>query len=182
MSMSSNLERHFQETDLNQLVEYQAGITMSTIASMAPDGEFPVEVSYRLHPSNPVVNGIPEDLARVVSNMVKNGVQAAMSRRDQEQEDYVPEVVVATDVSPDQDVVISITDNGVGIEDDVMPLIFNPFYTTRPPNEGTGLGLSSCHDIVREHGGAIEVATRPGEGTTFTVRLPSAEIAPLPAC
>ncbi len=173
MSMSSNLDRHFQDTYLNQLVEYQVGITISTIESMAPDGEFPVEVSYRLHPSNPVVNGIPEDLARVVSNIVKNGVQAAMSRREQESEDYVPEVVVATDVSAEQDTVISITDNGVGIEDDVMPLIFNPFFTTRPPNEGTGLGLSSCHDIVREHGGSIEVETRPGYGTTFKIRLPT---------
>ena len=173
MSMSSNLERHFQDTDLNQLVEYQAGITISTVESMTPDGEFPVEVSYRLHPSKPVVNGIPEDLARVVSNIVKNGVQATMSRREQESADYVPEVVVATDVSPEQDAVISITDNGVGIEDDVMPLIFNPFFTTRPPNEGTGLGLSSCHDIVREHGGSIEVETRPGYGTTFKIRLPT---------
>ena len=173
MSMSSNLERHFQDTDLNQLVEYQVGITVSTVESMAPDGEFPVEVSCQLHPSKPVVNGIPEDLARVVSNIVKNGVQATMSRREQASEDYVPEVVVATDVSPEQVTVISITDNGVGIEDDVMPLIFNPFFTTRPPNEGTGLGLSSCHDIVREHGGSIEVETRPGYGTTFKIRLPA---------
>ena len=172
-SMSSNLERHFQETDLNQLVEYQAGITVSTMASMMPDGEFPVGVSYRLHPSKPVINGIPEDLARVVSNIVKNGVQAVMSRRAQEPENYQAEVVVATDVSPEMDTIISVTDNGVGIEDDVMPLIFNPFYTTRPPNEGTGLGLSSCHDIVREHGGSIEVETRPGHGTTFKIRLPA---------
>lgn len=70
-------------------------------------------------------------------------------------------------------VTISVKDNGGGIPDDVADRIFNPFFTTKPPNEGTGLGLSLSNDIVREHGGELSFETAAGQSTQFTVRLPA---------
>ena len=70
---------------------------------------------------------------------------------------------------------IAIKDNGAGIPDDVKEKVFNPFFTTKPAGEGTGLGLSLSHDIVvKQHGGTLEVATEPGSYTQFTIVLPRA--------
>jgi len=69
-------------------------------------------------------------------------------------------------------VAVSVSDNGVGITPENMELIFQPFFTTKPEVKGTGLGLSVCYGIVKNHQGEIRVASRPGEGATFTVLLP----------
>jgi signal transduction histidine kinase len=69
-------------------------------------------------------------------------------------------------------VLVTVADNGNGIPDDVVKKIFQPFFTTKPPGEGTGLGLSLSYDIVRAHGGEIRVETTPGEGSKFTIALP----------
>jgi len=70
---------------------------------------------------------------------------------------------------------LSVRDTGAGISADLIDKIFDPFFTTKPVGEGTGLGLTICHRIVEEHGGAIDVESEPGKGTTFTIRLPSVE-------
>ena len=72
----------------------------------------------------------------------------------------------------DEHAEILIRDNGGGIPDDVVDKIFNPFFTTKPTNEGTGLGLAMCTDIVRGHGGSISVETESGKGTEMTIRIP----------
>lgn len=71
------------------------------------------------------------------------------------------------------DVCVSFADTGCGMTDDVLPRIFEPFYTTKEPGRGTGLGLSISEDIIRKHGGSIQVRSEPGRGSTFTVRLPA---------
>lgn len=71
------------------------------------------------------------------------------------------------------DVCVSFADTGCGMTDDVLPHIFEPFYTTKETGRGTGLGLSISEDIVRKHGGTIQVRSEPGRGSTFTVRLPA---------
>ncbi len=85
------------------------------------------------------------------------------------------QVEVITDIEPGADgdyAVLMVRDNGPGIPDEILPRIFAPFFTTKPPGKGTGLGLALCAKIVREHGGTIEVDTQVGRGTTFTIRLP----------
>jgi signal transduction histidine kinase len=73
--------------------------------------------------------------------------------------------------SESNDTVIEISDNGKGIPQDILPKIFDPFFTTKPVNKGTGLGLSIAHGIIAEQGGTIEARSRPGEGTSFIIRL-----------
>ena len=70
---------------------------------------------------------------------------------------------------------IAVRDTGAGIAENVLPRIFDPFFSTKPAHEGAGLGLSICRDLVRSNGSEIQVASTPGEGTTFTVWLPEAE-------
>jgi signal transduction histidine kinase len=83
--------------------------------------------------------------------------------------------VVARTASRGGEVLISVIDDGPGIRPDVIERIFDPFFTTKPVGEGTGLGLSISHEIVRRHGGRIEVSSRAGRGTEFRVALPAAE-------
>jgi signal transduction histidine kinase len=107
------------------------------------------------------VNGSKDQLEQVFMNMLLNA-QAAMPRGGT--------VTLKTHEKGDS-VVIEITDNGVGIAPDAMSKLFDPFYSTKP--NGTGLGLFVCHGIVEAHNGSIDVASKPGRGTTFTIRLPA---------
>jgi signal transduction histidine kinase len=108
----------------------------------------------------------------VLLNLISNGFYAAMKRKAQMRDGYEPTLATATRDLGDC-VEISIRDNGSGIPPEVKDKMFNPFFTTKPPGEGTGLGLSLSHDIiVKQHAGSIEVDTRPGEFTEFRVILP----------
>jgi two-component system NtrC family sensor kinase len=81
----------------------------------------------------------------------------------------------------DDKVWISVSDTGSGIPPEILARIFDPFFTTKPVGKGTGLGLSVSYGIIEKHGGKIEVASQPGEGTTFTVWLPTRQAAAAPA-
>jgi signal transduction histidine kinase len=84
---------------------------------------------------------------------------------------YEPKVEVAT-ARTDKNVIITVRDNGNGIRQDILQKIFQPFFTTKPTGEGTGLGLSLSYDIIKAHGGEIQVDSREGEGSTFRIILP----------
>jgi signal transduction histidine kinase len=104
--------------------------------------------------------------------MISNGVYAAMKRKAEMRDGYEPTLFAATGNLGDR-VEIRIRDNGGGISPAIKEKIFNPFFTTKPPGEGTGLGLSLSYDIVvKQHAGSIEVDTQPGEFTEFRVILP----------
>jgi signal transduction histidine kinase len=127
-----------------------------------------------LDPAAGEADVFPQDITRVLLNLISNGFYAATKRKTQAGEDFEPVLVAATRSLGDR-VEIRIRDNGTGIPPDVKEKIFNPFFTTKPAGEGTGLGLSLSHDIVvKQHGGSIEVDTRPGEFTEFRVILPRA--------
>ncbi|MGB8046215.1 MAG: ATP-binding protein, partial [Pseudolabrys sp.] len=115
----------------------------------------------------------PQDITRVLLNLISNGFYAATKRRAETNGgDYEPTLAAATRNLGDL-VEITIRDNGIGITSDVKEKIFNPFFTTKPAGEGTGLGLSISHDvIVKQHGGSIEVDTQPGAFTEFRITLP----------
>jgi signal transduction histidine kinase len=81
-------------------------------------------------------------------------------------------IAIATRVAADE-ALLEVRDNGPGIPEAVLDRVFDPFFTTRGPDEGTGLGLAIAFDIAREHGGTLEVSSRPGQGASFVLRLPA---------
>jgi signal transduction histidine kinase len=114
----------------------------------------------------------PQEITRVFLNLISNGFYAANKRKEIGEEDFDPTLSAATK-SLGNKVEIRIRDNGTGIPLEVKEKMFNPFFTTKPAGEGTGLGLSMSHDIVvKQHGGTIDVHTEPGVFTEFIITLP----------
>ncbi len=116
------------------------------------------------------INIIPQDMGRVILNLITNAFYAVDKKKKSAVESYEPTVSISTK-KIDNCVEIKVTDNGNGIPDAVKEKIFQPFFTTKPTGEGTGLGLSLSYDIVKAHGGEIKVETNEGTGTTFTIIL-----------
>jgi two-component system, NtrC family, sensor kinase len=114
---------------------------------------------------------IPQDIGRVLLNLINNAFYAVAEKRKQTGEDFEPTVSVQTKKS-DNNVLISVKDNGNGIPQKVVDKIFQPFFTTKPTGQGTGLGLSLAYDIVKAHGGEIRVGAKESEGTVFIIQLP----------
>ena len=158
-----------QPTDINLLVDEYAQLAFHS--ARANDTDFQLEIKQDLDSSIGIIDVIPQDLGRVFLNLVGNSCHATDEKRLAVGGDYAPTVWIKT--ARKEDVVeIRIRDNGPGIPDDMLDKIFNPFVTTKPTGKGTGLGLSICSDIVREHGGHIEVTSEPGEFTEMLVTLP----------
>ncbi len=117
------------------------------------------------------LNIVPQDIGRVLLNLFTNAFYAVNERKKQKQEGYEPTVSVSTKKLNDK-VEISVKDNGNGIPQKVLNKIFQPFFTTKPTGQGTGLGLSLSYDIIKVHGGEIKVETKEGEGAEFIIQLP----------
>ena len=134
---------------------------------------FNITLERSLDPSAGEVDVFPQEVTRVLLNLISNGFYAATKRKENtDGGDYEPTLAAATKNLGDS-VEIRIRDNGAGILPEVKEKMFNPFFTTKPAGEGTGLGLSLSHDIiVKQHAGSIEVDTRPGEYTEFRIILP----------
>src|SRR6202020_1822491 len=114
----------------------------------------------------------PQEITRVLLNLISNGFYAITKRRAEVGDGFESMLSAATKNLGDK-VEIRIRDNGTGIPAGVKEKIFNPFFTTKPSGEGTGLGLSMSHDIiVKQHGGSIDVETEPGLFTEFKIVLP----------
>ena len=165
-----------QETDLNALVQEYTQLAYHS--GRATDPDMNIEIKTEFDPEVPAVQAIPPDLGRVFLNLVTNAWHATQDKRDALTEQdgadassYVPGLSISTR-SIDEMIEVRFRDNGTGMPPDVVEKIFNPFFTTKPTNRGTGLGLSLSMDIIRSHGGNIEVETEPGEFTEFIVHLP----------
>jgi signal transduction histidine kinase len=118
------------------------------------------------------LNIVPQEIGRVILNLVTNAFYAVNERKKREDSDYQPKVILSTK-NTGKGVEIKVTDNGSGIPKKMLPKIFQPFFTTKPTGQGTGLGLSMSYDIVTKgHGGDMRVVSEEGKGTTFTVTLP----------
>jgi len=117
------------------------------------------------------INIVPQDIGRVVLNLITNAFYAVSERKLQQPEGYEPTVSVSTKKTGNQ-VLISVKDNGKGIPQKVLDKIFQPFFTTKPTGQGTGLGLSLSYDIVKTYGGDLKVETKENEGSAFNVYLP----------
>ena len=159
-------------TDINALLEEHARLAFHS--TRATNADFQLDIKEELDEEVGELEVVPQDLARVFLNMVSNACYATNEKRHASEtaSDYVPTLWISTQRTPDQ-VEVLIRDNGNGIPSDVVDKIFNPFFTTKPTDQGTGLGLALSNDIVREHGGAIKVHSEPGEFTEMTIELPT---------
>jgi two-component system, NtrC family, sensor kinase len=157
--------------DINTLVE--ESLNLAYHGARAEKQGFNITLEKSLDPAAAMADLFPQEITRALLNLISNGFYAATKRKAESNGgDYVPTLTAATKNLGDS-VEIRIRDNGTGIPPEVREKIFNPFFTTKPAGEGTGLGLSISHDIiVKQHGGSIEVDTKPGEFTEIRVILP----------
>ena len=164
-----------QSIDINGLLDEYARLAYHSARSA--DSDFQLDLKHDFDPDMGEIEVIPQDLGRVFLNMVSNACYATNEKRraateaEQNAELYGPTLWLATRRGKDR-VEIRVKDNGNGMPPHVVEKIFNPFFTTKPTGEGTGLGLALSSDIVREHGGTIRVDTEPGEFTEMIVDLP----------
>ncbi|MCY3669143.1 MAG: ATP-binding protein, partial [Gemmatimonadetes bacterium] len=159
-------------TDINGLLEEHARLAFHS--ARATNADFQLDIKEELDEEVGELDVVPQDLARVFLNMVSNACYATNEKRNAPEtaSDYVPTLWISSQRTPDQ-VEVRIRDNGKGIPPNVVDKIFNPFFTTKPTDQGTGLGLALSNDIVREHGGTIKVHSEPGEFTEMTIELPA---------
>jgi signal transduction histidine kinase len=158
-----------QPTDLNALVTEYARLAYE--GYQGPASASLISLALHLNPQLPAVNLIPQDLGRVLLNLLTNAFQAVHQRELSASADYVPTVDVSTRHQAGA-VEIRVRDNGLGMSEAVKERIFQPFFTTKPVGEGTGLGLSMSYEIVTKgHGGSLQVETQEGEFTEFVVTL-----------
>jgi len=156
--------------DINALVE--ESLNLAYHGARAEKQGFNISLQRSFDPTAGEVDVFPQDITRVLLNLISNGFYAATKRKQADSDGYEPILAVATKNLGDR-VEIRIRDNGIGIPPEVKEKMFNPFFTTKPAGEGTGLGLSISHDIVvKQHSGAIEVDTQLGEFTEFKIILP----------
>jgi signal transduction histidine kinase len=156
--------------DINAIVE--ESLNLAYHGARAEQSNFNITLHRNFDPEAGLVDLFPQEITRVFLNLVSNGFYAATKRKEAGDEAFEPSLTASTKTLGNR-VEIRIRDNGTGIPDHVKEKIFNPFFTTKPAGEGTGLGLSMSHDIiVKQHGGTIDVDTAPGQFTEFIITLP----------
>ena len=159
-----------EPTDINALADEYLRLAYHGLR--AKDKSFNATMKTDFDNSIGKINIIPQDIGRVILNLINNAFYAVDEKRKQIGERYEPTVSVSTKKNNGK-VEICIADNGSGIPQKVLDKIFQPFFTTKPTGQGTGLGLSLSYDIVKAHGGEIKIETKEGEETVFSVILGS---------
>jgi len=159
-----------EPTDLNVMTE--EFMRLSYHGLRAKDKSFNAELVTHFDTDLPKINVIQQDMGRILLNLFNNAFYAVNQKKNTAGADYKPTVSATSSVS-DGHCVISVKDNGVGIPDAIKEKIMQPFFTTKPTGEGTGLGLSLTYDmVVKGHGGTMQVNSVEGEGSEFIVKLP----------
>ena len=156
-------------TDLNALCDEY--LRLSYHGLKAKDNTFNTIIKTDFDKSIGKINIIPQDIGRVLLNLFNNAFYAINERKKAADKSYQPHISIKTKKINSKAEII-ITDNGGGIPQSIIDKIFQPFFTTKPAGEGTGLGLSLSFDMIRAHGGEIRVETKDGEGTSFIIQLP----------
>jgi signal transduction histidine kinase len=155
--------------DINELADEYLRLAYHGLR--AKDKSFNATMETDFDESIDKINVVPQDIGRVILNLITNAFYAVSERKKQQPNGFEPTVSVSTKKKGDR-IFISVKDNGNGIPDSAIKKIFQPFFTTKPTGQGTGLGLSLSYDIVKAHGGELKVETNEGQGTTFKVQLP----------
>ncbi|WP_439363096.1 sensor histidine kinase [Bradyrhizobium sp. DASA03005] len=157
-------------TDINALVEDSLNLAYHGVRAEKAGS---IALTHDLDPDAGALDLYPQEMSRALLNLISNGFYAAAKRKVEAGDVAFEPVVSAATRNRGKTVEIRIRDNGIGIPQEVKEKMFNPFFTTKPTGEGTGLGLSMTHDIiVKQHGGRIDVETKPGEFTEFIITLP----------
>jgi two-component system NtrC family sensor kinase len=176
-SIVKNMLQHSREgsgehrpADINAIVD--ESLNMAYHGARAEKAGFSIALHRDLDASVGMADVYPQEITRVMLNLISNGFYATTKRKVEAGDGFEP-MLSATTKNLGDKVEIRIRDNGTGIPEEIKEKIFNPFFTTKPSGEGTGLGLSMSHDIiVKQHGGSIDVETEPGLFTEFKVVLP----------
>ncbi|MBC7935025.1 MAG: two-component sensor histidine kinase [Rhizobacter sp.] len=169
-----------EPTDINALCDEY--LRLSYHGLRAKDKSFNATLKTDFDESIGKINIVPQDIGRVIMNLLTNAFYAVNEKKKLCGDNYQPTVTVSTSCSPrlrrgpvptfrevGGEVIITIKDNGAGIPQNIIDKIFQPFFTTKPTGQGTGLGLSLAYDIVKAHGGQVGVDTKEGEGSTFSL-------------
>jgi signal transduction histidine kinase len=162
-------------TDINALTDEYLRLAYHGLR--AKDKSFNAKFETGFDNSLEKINIVPQEIGRVILNLINNAFYAVSEKQKLNIPGYEPTVVVKTTKNPSRggrggEILISVKDNGNGIPDSIKEKIFQPFFTTKPTGQGTGLGLSLSYDIVKAHGGAIKVESKVNEGTEFIIVLP----------
>ena len=163
--------REHRPADINSLLD--ESLNLAYHGARAEKGEFNITLQRDFDADAGTIELFPQEITRAFLNLIANGVYAATRRKTEDKEPGFEPTLRATTKNLGTTVEIRIRDNGTGIPAEVQEKMFNPFFTTKPAGEGTGLGLSMTHDIiVKQHGGRIDVETEPGHFTEFIIVLP----------
>jgi signal transduction histidine kinase len=176
-SIVKNMLLHSREgsgerTSANVNAMVEEALNLAYHGARAEKPGFNVTIAKSLDPNAGAADVYAQEMTRVLLNLISNGFYATTKRKKGEGNGaYEPTIAASTRDLGDR-VEIVIRDNGTGIPDEVKAKMFNPFFTTKPAGEGTGLGLSLSHDIVvKRHGGTLDVTTEPGSYAQFTIVL-----------
>jgi signal transduction histidine kinase/tetratricopeptide (TPR) repeat protein len=166
---SSNVK---ELTDINKLADEYLRLAYHGLR--AKDKSFNSDLATNFAPELPQINTVPQDIGRVLLNLFTNAFYATQQKKKSGPESYKPVVEVSTSLNG-QSIRIKVKDNGIGIPENIRDKILQPFFTTKPTGEGTGLGLSLSYDtVVKGHGGKINIESKDGEGSEFIIDLPLA--------
>ncbi len=158
-----------EPTDINALADEYLRLAFHGIR--AKDKSFNATIKKDFDGSVGNINIIPQDIGKVILNLLINAFYAVTEKKQQADDEYEPTVSVSTKKIDDK-VQIKVKDNGSGISQKIVDKIFQPFFTTKPTGQGTGLGLSLSYDIIKAHGGELKVEGKEGEGAEFLIILP----------
>jgi len=159
-----------EPTDINKLADEYFRLAYHGLR--AKDKSFNAELITHFAENLPMINVVPQDIGRVLLNLFNNAFYAVQKRKQADGDEYKPTVEMTTAVKG-KSLEVVVKDNGTGIPDDIKDKILQPFFTTKPTGEGTGLGLSLSYDIViKGHGGKIDVHSKENAFTEFIIKLP----------
>ena len=168
-----------EPTDINALADEYTRLAYH--GYRAKDKSINVKIDTSFDPTIGRVKIIPQDIGRVILNLINNALYAVTEKKNigdwpsppawREDKKYDPTITV-TSKKTHEKILISVSDNGNGIRQEILDKIFQPFFTTKPTGQGTGLGLSLSYDIIKAHGGELKVNTTEGQGAEFIIELP----------
>ena len=157
-------------TDLNVMCDEYVRLAYHGLRSKDKSADVKVETHF--DPSLLKVSVVPQDIGRVILNLINNSFYAVIEKYNTSITGYMPTVKISTKQLTGN-VEIHVEDNGTGIRDSIKEKIFQPFFTSKPTGQGTGLGLSLSYDIIKAHGGTLDVDSKEGLGSKFIIQLPT---------
>ena len=159
-----------EPTDINAIADEYLKLAYQSLR--AKDKDFNATLETNFDAAIPKINLVSQDIGRVILNLITNAFYAVNERSKKVEIGYEPKVTVTTQLTANSQLLIAIKDNGPGIPAHIKDKIFQPFFTTKPTGQGTGLGLSLAYDIVKAHGGELNVESKVGYGSEFVLTLP----------